>query len=88
MKKIYSLVVCIAVVFSLLNIQASLKASPVDSKTARVAATNFYNWKTGRSVSPEQAQLTYVEQLPSQGSGKHTSSVNAFYVFGVPNCSD
>ena len=50
---------------------------------ARKAATNFYNWRMGRSVSPEQAHLTYVERIPSQqgASGFETSPVNAFYVF-------
>ncbi|MBQ3733777.1 MAG: C10 family peptidase, partial [Bacteroidales bacterium] len=68
---------------SILAINNSLSASPVDSTMARKAATHFYNWRMGRSVSPEQAQLTYVEQIPSQQSagGLQTEQVNAFYVF-------
>ena len=52
---------------------------------ARKAATNFYNWKTGRSVSPDLAQLTYVERIPSQqgANGFQTAPVNAFYVFDL-----
>ena len=57
-------------------------ASPVDSSVARKVATNFYNWKTGRSVDANHAQLSYVERIPSQGTGNiQTAPVNAFYVF-------
>ena len=68
---------------SILAISNPLSASTIDSTMARKAATNFYNWKTGRSVSPDHAQLTYVERIPSQqgASGFQTAPVNAFYVF-------
>ena len=68
---------------SILAINNPLSASTVDSTMARKAATNFYNWRMGRSVSPDIAQLTYVERIPSQqGAGSLlTAQVNAFYVF-------
>ncbi|MBQ1818773.1 MAG: Spi family protease inhibitor, partial [Bacteroidales bacterium] len=66
---------------STLTLIQPLSSSPVDSITARKAATNFYNWKTKRTVSMEHAQLTYVEQIPSQGTGIQMAPANAFYVF-------
>ncbi|MBR4913341.1 MAG: thiol protease/hemagglutinin PrtT [Bacteroidales bacterium] len=66
---------------STLTLIQPLSSSPVDSITARKAATNFYNWKTKRTVSMEHAQLTYVERIPSQGTGIQMAPANAFYVF-------
>ena len=56
-------------------------ASPVDSSMARKVATNFYNWRTGRSVTADHAQLTYVERTSLQGAVLQTSPVDIFYVF-------
>ena len=56
-------------------------AMPVDSTTARKVATNFYNWKSGRSVDYNHAQLVYTQQIPSQGAVMQTSPVTALYVF-------
>lgn len=56
-------------------------AMPVDSTTARKVATNFYNWKSGRSVDYNHAQLVYTQQIPSQGAVMQTSPATALYVF-------
>ena len=56
-------------------------ASPVDSSMARKVATNFYNWRTGRSVTADHAQLTSVERTSLQGAVLQTSPVDIFYVF-------
>ena len=58
-----------------------LSSTPVDSLTARKAATHFYNWKTGRSVEETSAQLVYTQQTIPHGTTLQTPPVTAFYVF-------
>ena len=62
-----------------------LFSAPVDSITARKAATRFYNWKTGRSVDENFAQLVYIQQTNPQSTGLQTAPVNALYVFNFDN---
>ena len=81
MLKIGQLKTIILLLFSILIQVIDTTASPVDSSMARKVATNFYNWRTGRSVTADHAQLTYVQQTASQGSDLQTAPVNAFYVF-------
>ena len=59
-----------------------VSASPVDTLTARKAAVNFYNWKTGRSVSESIVQLSY-RQFLENGNGETPEEDCAFYVFNI-----
>ena len=68
-------------IISILAYIQPLLSSPVDSATARKAATRFYNWKTGRSVAIDYAQLGYIQQTNPQGAGMQTAPVNALYIF-------
>ncbi|MBR5921410.1 MAG: C10 family peptidase, partial [Bacteroidales bacterium] len=62
-----------------------LVSAPVDTAAARKAATHFYNWRTGRSVSEDYAQLVYIRQTTPQGTHLQTAPANALYVFNFGN---
>ena len=62
-----------------------LVSAPVDTAVARKAATHFYNWRTGRSVAENYAQLVYTRQTAPQGADLQTAPANAFYVFNFGN---
>ena len=72
----------VASIFVLVQPLASM---PVDTAAARKAATHFYNWRTGRSVPEDFAQLSYIQQTNPQGQGMQAAPVNALYVFNFGN---
>ena len=81
-RLLYRYLLWVAGIFLLVR---PLAAMPVDTTTARKAATRFYNWKTGRSVTEDYAQLAYIQQTNSQGEGVQAAPVNALYVFNFDN---
>ena len=74
---------------SILAFLQPLVSAPVDTAAARKAATHFYNWRTGRSVPEDFAQLVYIRQTTPQGTHLQTAPANALYVFNFGNnCTD
>ena len=81
-KLLYRYLLLVTSIFLLVQ---PLAAMPVDTTTARKAATRFYNWKTGRSVTEDYAQLAYIQQTNPQNGTLQTAPVNALYVFNFGN---
>ncbi len=71
--------------FCIVTLSMQLWSAPIDSIMARKAATNFYNWETGRSVGITYAQLAYIQQTNSYDTNVQAAPINAFYVFNFGN---
>ena len=83
MKNRNLLATLFVLIVSILTFTEPISASPVDTLTARKAAINFYNWKTGRSVSESIAQLSYRQYFVENGVGETAENGCAFYVFNI-----
>ena len=68
-------------VASVLAFAQPLASAPLDTVSARKAATNFYNWRTARSLTYEYAHLVHIQQTEPQGTDLQTAPVDALYVF-------
>ena len=68
-------------VASVLAFAQPLASAPVDTVSARKAATNFYNWRTARSLTYDYAHLVHIQQTEPQGTDLQTAPVDALYVF-------
>ena len=71
--------------FSTTTLIQQIWSAPVDSTTARIAATNFYNWKVECSVDVNYAQLVYIQQVIPKDTSIQTVPFNAYYVFNFGN---